>query len=51
MDFVVAFALQKKVPELKNDKRQMACVKWVVCRGDQQKLTIWSVIFELLFFD
>lgn len=36
MDFVVAFALQKKVPELKDDKRQVACLKWMGCREDQQ---------------
>lgn len=36
MDLMVAFALQKNVPELKSDERQAACFKWVECRENQQ---------------
>lgn len=50
MDFVVAFALQKKVPELKDGERQVACLKWMDCREDQQADDL-GFIFELQFFD
>lgn len=43
MDLMVAFALQKNVPELKNDERQAAYLKWVEF-GRTSKLMIQNVI-------